>query len=240
MATNRRALRSLQHFQEKCPHAAWVELELGHIRNELICLEEKISQTKFHAIASKWTRLADNVNSDFFTYHKGVHSGNCMRQLQREDGSFTKDMNEMRDIATTFYKNLLTTQQFSDQQIQKRKSVLDCLEHKVSHEMAESLVKEISSTEVRAALVAVGKNVCPGNDGLSPEFFLEYWDDIVDAFTTALQEVFHLGRMPIEWNEGMIYLIPKVEGVVDDIKKWRPITILNTIYKVYAKLLAIL
>ena len=77
--------------------------------------------------------------------------------------------------------------------------------------MAESLVKEISSTKVRAALVVVGKNVCPRNNGLSPEFFLEYWDDIADAFTTALQEVFHLGRMPIEWNEGMIYLIPKVE-----------------------------
>ena len=104
--------------------------------------------------------------------------------------------------------------------------------------MAESLVKEISSTEVRAALVAVGKNVCPGNDGLSPEFFLEYWDDIVDAFTTALQEVFHLGRMLAEWNEGMVYLIPRLEGVVDDIKKWWPITILNTICKVYAKYLA--
>ena len=78
MAANRRALRSLQHFQEKCPHAAWVELELGHIRNELICLEDKIFQTKFHAIASTWTQLADNVNSDFFAYHKGVHSGNCM------------------------------------------------------------------------------------------------------------------------------------------------------------------
>ena len=125
------------------------------------------------------------------------------------------------------YKNLLTTQQFLDQQIQKRKSVLDSLEHKVSHEMAESLVKEISSTEVRATLVVVGKKVCPRNYGLSPEFFLEYWDDIADAFTTAL----------FDWNEGMIYLIPKVEGVVDDIKKWRPITILNTIYKVYAKLL---
>ena len=37
----------------------------------------------------------------------------------------------------------------------------------------------------------------------------------------------------------MIYLIPKLEGVVDDIKKWRPITILNIVYRVYAKLLAI-
>ena len=37
----------------------------------------------------------------------------------------------------------------------------------------------------------------------------------------------------------MIYLFPKLEGVVVDIRKWQPITILNTIYKIYAKLLAI-
>ena len=232
MAANRRALKSLQHFQEKCPHASWVEMELGHLRNELTNLEDKISQTKFHAAGAKWARLGDNVNSEFFAYYKGGHSSSCMRQLQREH------INEMRDIATSFYKNLLNTQQFSVQQLQKRKIVLDCLEHKVSNEMAEALVKAISSAEERAALVAVGKNVCPGNDGLSLEFFLEYWDDIADVFTSSLQEVFKLGRMPAEWNEGMVYLIPKLEGVVDDIKKWRPITLLNTVYKVYAKLLA--
>ena len=48
-------------------------------------------------------------------YYKGGHSGSCMRQLQREDGSITKDTNEMRDIATNFYKNLLTTPQLSIQ-----------------------------------------------------------------------------------------------------------------------------
>ena len=92
--------------------------------------------------------------------HKGGHSGSCLRQLQREDRSITKDTNEMNNIATYFYKNLLTTQQFSAQQLQKGKLVLDCLEHKVSNEMAESLVKAISYVEVRAALVTVGKNVC--------------------------------------------------------------------------------
>ena len=65
-----------------------------------------------------------------------------------------------------------------------------------------------------------------------------YWDDIFNVFTTSLHEGFHLGRMFIEWNEGMVYLIPKLEGAVDDIKKWRPITLLNIVYKVYAKLLA--
>ena len=87
--------------------------------------------------------------------------------------------------------------------------------------MVESLIKEISSIEVRTALLVVGKNVCRITNGLSLEFFLQYWDYIADAFIASLQEVFHLGSMLVEWNERMTYLIPKVDGVVDDIKKWR-------------------
>ena len=84
--------------------------------------------------------------------------------------------------------------------------------------MVESLIKEISSIEVRTALLVVGKNVCRITNGLSLEFFLQYWDYIADAFIASLQEVFHLGSMLVEWNERMTYLIPKVDGVVDDIK----------------------
>ena len=45
--------------------------------------------------------------------------------------------------------------------------------------------------------------------------------------------------MTYQWNAGLIFFIPKLEGVVVDIKKWWPITILNTIYKIYAKVLAL-
>ena len=41
--------------------------------------------------------------------------------------------------------------------------------------------------------------------------------------------------MPEEWSEGLIYLIPKGEGPLEEIQKWRPITILNTVYKILAK-----
>ena len=78
MTTNRRALKSLQRFQEKCPHASWVEMELGHSRNELANLEDKISQTNFHATTAKWARLGDSVNSEFFAYCKRGHSSSCM------------------------------------------------------------------------------------------------------------------------------------------------------------------
>ena len=43
------------------------------------------------------------------------------------------------------------------------------------------------------------------------------------------------GSMPSSIAKGMIFLIPKGEGPSEHISKWRPITILNTIYKMIAK-----
>ena len=45
--------------------------------------------------------------------------------------------------------------------------------------------------------------------------------------------------MQEEWKEGLICLIPKGDGVSEDIRAWRLITILNTVYKIYAKVLAL-
>ena len=44
--------------------------------------------------------------------------------------------------------------------------------------------------------------------------------------------------MPDEWTEGIIYMIPKTDARCDEISKWRPITLLNDIYKIVAKTIA--
>ena len=49
--------------------------------------------------------------------------------------------------------------------------------------------------------------------------------------------MFNTGPMPQMWKEGLICLIPKGDVVTDEVKGWRPITLLNTIYKMYVKLL---
>ena len=45
--------------------------------------------------------------------------------------------------------------------------------------------------------------------------------------------------MPSEMSEGLIFFIPKSDGISVDIKKWRLITILNTIYKILAKAISL-
>ena len=56
-----------------------------------------------------------------------------------------------------------------------------------------------------------------------------------ENLATAFQSMIKSGHLPDTHSEGHIYLIPKGQGSSDDIRNWRPITILNTIYKIFAK-----
>jgi hypothetical protein len=55
-----------------------------------------------------------------------------------------------------------------------------------------------------------------------------------DPLFLAFQSIVDIGVMPSKLGEGLIFLIPKVEGPSDDIKKWCPITILSITYKILA------
>ena len=45
--------------------------------------------------------------------------------------------------------------------------------------------------------------------------------------------------MPEEWKERLICLILKGDGASEDIRAWRPITLVNTLYTIYVKELAL-
>ena len=81
-------------------------------------------------------------------------------------------------------------------------------------------------------------NSCLGVDCLTPKFYKKYWGILKKYLRDAYQHMFESGEMPVSLFEGLIYLIPKTEGVSEDIRKWRPITLLITSYKIFAKLLS--
>ncbi len=94
--------------------------------------------------------------------------------------------------------------------------------------------------EILAALQALPRHSCPGEDALTPEFFLMHWETLASTICSGFECRFDSGIMPESMNEGLIFLIPKGEGRSIHIhkwRKWRPISVLNTIYKIYAKTL---
>lgn len=102
----------------------------------------------------------------------------------------------------------------------------------------ETLMSPFSLVEVEEALKASKTNTAPGPDGFPVKFYKQFWPILkehvfllVNAFTRGLVDIKRL-------NYGVLMLLPKVLGA-DSIKQFRPITLINVIFKLIVKGFAI-
>ena len=65
-----------------------------------------------------------------------------------------------------------------------------------------------------------------------------FWKDISSYLFSALNYAFDSGCLSVTQRRGVIKLIPKKDAELYFIKNWRPITLLNTDYKIAAKSIA--
>ena len=86
--------------------------------------------------------------------------------------------------------------------------------------------------------MSMQNNKSPGNDGLTKEFFVTFWEDIKDAFLNSCRA----GNLKKELSTLQRQAVTKLIGKKDKDKKfirnWRPISVLNVDYKINPKALA--
>ena len=93
-----------------------------------------------------------------------------------------------------------------------------------------------TNEELLSALKGLQTGKSPGSDGLPAEFYLAFWNEFGDLLTLVLNECFHLGVLTDSQHESLLRLLYKR----DDkrlAKNWRPISLLNTDYKIASKVI---
>jgi hypothetical protein len=116
-----------------------------------------------------------------------------------------------------------------------------------------NLLKSISSTQRASYKVAMGtpfdqeeiqhtirasrRRKAPGMDGLVREFYVRNWYLIRADMTVILNQMFWEGQITKNQKHGVIICLPKVPGGSTP-QEYRPITLLNTDYKILARLIA--
>ena len=99
-------------------------------------------------------------------------------------------------------------------------------------------VADITEKELYSTLKSFSKNKSPGLDGLSAEFYLKFWPKIKDKLMDVYKEAFGNGILPDTMRSGVVTLLDKKGKDRLDIANWRPITLLNTDYKLLTKTLS--
>jgi hypothetical protein len=101
-------------------------------------------------------------------------------------------------------------------------------------DMNAEMTQELTLEEVVEAITSLPKGKAPSHDGLPTKFFQENVEEIPPMLLLAFQTMLSLGLTLDFINKRMITLIPKY-GDHSKLGNWRPITLLGSIYKIFAK-----
>ena len=78
----------------------------------------------------------------------------------------------------------------------------------------------------------------PGTDGLPVEFYKIFWKNIKKLVMNSFSYSYENENMSISQKQSIITLLPQKNNDVRFLKNWRPISLLNTEYKIMTKCIA--
>ena len=95
-----------------------------------------------------------------------------------------------------------------------------------------SLEGKISYEEASKTLLSMSNNKSPGSDGFTAEFFKMFWKNIGHFVIRSLNYGYDTGELSSTQKQGIIPCIPKDGKPKQFLKNWRPISLLNVVYKI--------
>ena len=107
----------------------------------------------------------------------------------------------------------------------------------ISPKSSRNIDSDIMEKEVRLAIRSMAKGKAPGPDLLASEFYITFEDLIAPALTDVLTEAHYFHNLPTSTKQGVVKVLYKKKDT-RDIRNYRPLTMLNSDYKVLTKILA--
>ena len=175
----------------------------------------------------------DTCSSYFFNLEKNNSLSKTIAKIKLSSGVITENPAQIKQHIHNFYQNLYSRPHTDESALGQ---LLDDIP-KLDPFDSENLDLPPTLDELNVAVKQLGKNKTPGLDGLTSEFFQFFWPILQDDFLSVLSHACCSGNLPFSFRRAVITLLPK-KGDLTDIANWRPVSLLNTDYKIFAKLLS--
>ena len=194
---------------------------------------------KGHQIRSRFQHFKDweKPSKYFLNMEKKNYINKNIIELKDSNNKIINDSNKILKEQASFYETLFSSKGCKTEEHTRYNHFLTNLPT-ISEDVKLKIDAEISLTELEDSIKNSKNNKAPGPDGFSNEFFkvfsyqLKYW--ILRLFRESLESE----QFPDTILEGIIPCIPKTGKERNLLKNWRPLTMLNSIYKFFSSIMA--
>ena len=209
------------------------EEELLNVQQELNTYYKKLCDGA--RVRARVTQFEEGeTNSKYFL---GLEKRNGVKQSissLRIGGKIKYDKCTLLKFVKKYYSNLYKSVECNDSFIDEYLTNIDT--PRLSDIEANFCEGPITIDEATKALKDMKINKSPGLDGLSVEFYREFWPEIQDIVVRSFNDAFSEGHLSYLQRKGVISLLFK-GGDKEELDNWRPITLLNIDYKILAMVL---
>lgn len=187
-------------------------------------------------VRSRYQNLTqmDAPSKFFFNLERKNGQSRYIHSLRSENGQELTVLSEIRQRAVKFYKDLYGSEYKHDEEMSS--SFYQGLP-KLPKKSKEALEKPLCAQELWKALQTMESGKAPGIDGLPTEFYKAFWEVLGEDFLDVLNESIAEGLLPVSCRRAVITLLPK-KGDLQEIKNWRPVSLLCSDLKIFSKTLA--
>ena len=186
----------------------------------------------------KWAEQGKKSSKYFCNLEKRSNEKKSIHILKDNSDSIISDQKDILKELYSFYQTLYTSKSTPHNKEDIR-SFLDSLDiPQISDDSQLKLNSPVSKAEILSALKSLNLNRSAGYDGLPVEFYIVFFHDIFDLLLNCYRYSFEQGFLSVSQRNGVITLLPKKDKDPLYVKNHRPISLLNTDYKIIAKVMA--
>ncbi|GJY32359.1 RNA-directed DNA polymerase, eukaryota [Tanacetum coccineum] len=223
-------LADIDHSLDKGEASSNSLEERMRIMSKLADLEKIDSLELAQKAKIKWSIEGDE-NSKYFHGIINKQRNNIVIRGILVDGAWIEDPRIVKNEFFTHFKDRFNITSFE-------RLTLDMeFLNKLSIDQKTDLERPFTKEEIKGAIWDCGLNKYPGPDGFTFGFYQRYWCLLEPNIVDAVNHFFTHGFPRKGCNSSFITLIPKSHDA-KQVKDFRPISLVGSLYKTFVKLLA--
>ena len=199
----------------------------AYVRSRTTFKVEGERPTRFFCSLEKYNGVQKFVNQLIVTNEGGQETLlTNQKEVEGEIFSFYENLYQNKDMT-----EITSIETFLDPQTCENAP-------KLSESQKFSMKGKISLEEMTKYLKKTKNNVSPGSSGFTNDFYKFFWRDLKQFVVRAVDFAFDHNRLSATQSLGIISIIPKGDKDKRFLTNWRPLTLLNTLYKLISGCIA--